>query len=93
MNKGMREHGGQFASIYDLSGRAAMQDHVDYIRGNRKSNVGDAVRRARTAHDAPPEDKGPVVEHGPRQRSPEREEAHRIALEKLRKSKDALDQP
>jgi hypothetical protein len=72
---------------------AQVQDDIDIMRGYRKgSNVRRKAQEARETYDAPARDKGPVVEHGPRQRSPEREEAHRIALETLRKSKEALDE-
>ena len=93
VNRIMRHTGRVSMKNYDLAGRQALQDDFDMMRGKRpRSKVAEAVGRARDAYDAPAEDRGPVVEHGPRQRSPEREEAHRIALEKLRKSKEALDE-
>jgi hypothetical protein len=91
MNRIMRHHGTETTNIYDLAGRATMQDHLDNIRGNRKSRVAEVVKQARQAHDAPPEDRGPIVEHAPRE-APDPETRARRA-EQYKKMRETLDQP
>jgi len=91
-NKLMRHHGAGEARAYDEAGRQELQDRLDFLRGQRRpSRVPDAVRRAREAQEAPASDKTGNVGPPPRQRSPEREEGHRIALDKVKQAKEALD--